>query len=79
MPSSGLRGRERGQQVFFPLFVSSGFIEEQLAHVGIYRCRNLARLHLAWVGGIRLHPPHPPTKSCMYVRLLAYVVARCFV
>jgi hypothetical protein len=49
------------------------------AHVGDYRCRNVAWLHLAWAGVYC--PPFPPTPRLGRARMrafLAYVVAQCW-
>ncbi len=57
----------------YVLLSSQDFIEGRLAHVGDYVCRNVARQHLAWVGVFASIPPHLLTRSCTYMRLLAYV------
>jgi hypothetical protein len=60
------------------LFVWSGFIEGQLAHIG-NEVSNVACVTSLGMGGcILLHPLHPPIWSCMYARLLAYVVVQCW-
>jgi hypothetical protein len=49
------------------------------AHVGNYRCRNMAWLHLACAGVY--YPPSPPPPDLVVhvcAPLLAYVVARCW-
>jgi hypothetical protein len=69
MPSSRLGGKEHGQQVLSVCLVRI-FIE--VRHVGNYVCRNVALLHLAWVGEFA-STPHPLTVLCIYARLLAYM------
>jgi hypothetical protein len=63
-----LWGRVLGQQVHM-LWLLVRIFWRAAMHVGNYRCRNVAWLHLAWVGYIFLLPPHPPTWSCTYARL----------
>ncbi len=77
VPSCSLWGRELGQQVHMLWLFSQDFLKGSRA-CRRYTCRNVAWLHLAWAGVYIPPSPHPPTWSCMYAPLLAYVVTWCW-
>jgi hypothetical protein len=56
MPSSRLKGKERGQHVLSVFLVR---IFPGVLHAGDYMCCNVAWLHLVWVGVFASTPPIP--------------------
>ncbi len=76
VPSCRLWGRELGQQVHMLWWLVRIF-RRAAEHVGDYRYRNVAWLHLAWAG-VYCPPSPPPPDLVVHVRapLFAYVAAQ---